>query len=151
MGLSTTQAGFVASVWMFARLFAFIGLWWWPGWHYRFGWLASAYALMVLSFAALLLVPNLAVIVVAQLGFGLAVGLIYSSSLFYSMDVGETKGEHGGFHEALIGVGIFAGPAIGSTTLHFLPGLPNACIWAVSGSLVLGFAALLAMRRRSDS
>src|SRR5262245_56009929 len=151
MGLSTTQAGFVASVWMFARLLAFIGLWRWPGWHYRFGWLASAYVVMVLSFAALLLVTNLAVIVIAQLGFGLAVGLIYSSSLFYSMDVGETKGEHGGFHEALIGVGIFAGPAIGATTLHFLPRWPNACIWAVSASLVIGFAALIALRCRSDS
>jgi MFS family permease len=106
---------------------------------------------MVLSFAALLLVPNLTVIVIAQLGFGFAVGLIYSSSLFYSMDVGETKGEHGGFHEALIGVGIFAGPAIGATTLHFLPRWPNACIWAVSGSLVMGFVALIALRRTNDS
>ena len=146
LGLSTTEAGFVASVWMFARLFAFVGLWYWPGWHYRFGWLAGAYGSMIVSFAALLLVPNLAVIVIAQLIFGLAVGLIYSSSLFYSMDVGETKGEHGGFHEALIGAGIFAGPALGAATLHLFPNQPNAGTWAVSGALVIGLLALLAMR-----
>ena len=101
LGLSTVAAGFVASVWMFARLGAFAVLWWWPGWHYRFGWLAGAYVLMCASFAALLLSASLTVIVVAQLVFGVSVGLIYYSSLFYSMDVGETKGEHGGLHEAV--------------------------------------------------
>ena len=98
--------------------------------------------LMVLSFAAVLLVPNLAVIVIAQLVFGLAVGLIYYSSLFYSMDVGDTKGEHGGFHEALIGVGLFAGPAVGAGTLLLYPAAPNAGIWAVSGLLVIGLIGL---------
>lgn len=147
MNLSTAQAGFVASVWMFARLFAFIGLWAWPGWHYRFGWLLASYAAMVVSFAALLLVPNLAVIVVAQLIFGFAVGLIYYSSLFYSMDVGDTKGEHGGFHEALIGVGLFAGPAVGAAALQVLPNYPTAGIWSVSALLAVGLIVLLGLRR----
>jgi len=151
MNLSTALAGFVASVWMFARLFAFIALWFWPGWHYRFGWLGAAYGLMVLGFAAVLLVPNLAVIVIAQLVFGLAVGLIYYSSLFYSMDVGDTKGEHGGFHEALIGVGLFAGPAVGAGTLHLYPAAPNAGIWAVSGLLVLGLIGLFRLRRPAET
>ncbi len=147
MNLSTAQAGVVASVWMFARLFAFIGLWAWPGWHYRFGWLMASYAAMVVSFAALLLVPNLAVIVAAQLIFGFAVGLIYYSSLFYSMDVGDTKGEHGGFHEALIGVGLFAGPAVGATALQMLPDYPTAGIWSVSAVLAVGLIVLLGFRR----
>jgi MFS family permease len=151
MNLSTALAGFVASVWMFARLFAFLGLWLWPGWHYRLGWLVGAYGLMVLSFAAVLLVPNLAVIVIAQLVFGLAVGLIYYSSLFYSMDVGDTKGEHGGFHEALIGVGLFAGPAVGAGTLQLNLAVPNAGIWAVSGLLVVGLIGLLRLRRTAGS
>ena len=98
------------------------------------------------SFAALLLVPNLAVIVTAQLVFGLAVGLIYYSSLFYSMDVGDTKGEHGGFHEALIGVGLFGGPAVGATALQLLPSTPAAGIWAVSALLVVGLIILLRLR-----
>ena len=148
LNLTTTQAGFVASVWMFARLFAFVGLWFWTGWHYRFGWLASAYVTMALSFAAILLTPSLAVIVVAQLCFGLAVGLIYYSSLFYSMDLGDTKGEHGGFHEALIGVGLFGGPALGAATLHFAPQLPEAGIWSVSILLGVGLVLLVAIWQR---
>ncbi len=148
LNLSRAAAGFVASVWLFARLFAFVVLWRWTAWHYRFGWLLGAYGVMVGSFVALLLVPNLAVIVAAQLAFGLAVGLIYYSSLFYSMDVGETKGEHGGFHEAIIGVGIFAGPAVGAAALRLLPGVAQAGIWTVSGLLMAGLAGLVWLRRR---
>lgn len=147
MNLSTSEAGVVASIWMFARLVAFIGLWFWTGWHYRFGWLATAYVAMVASFAALLLVPNLVVIITAQVVFGLAVGLIYYSSLFYSMDVGDTKGEHGGFHEALIGVGLFGGPAVGAITLQLLPATPNAGIWSVSALLLIGLILLLQLRK----
>ena len=149
LGLTTALAGFVASVWMFARLFAFILLWRWTAWHYRFGWLVGSYVVMIASFATLLLVPNLTVIVVAQFGFGLAVGLIYYSSLFYSMEVGqETQGEHGGVHEALIGVGIFLGPAVGAATSQFARAVPHAGIWAVSALLAVGLPALFVMKRR---
>ena len=108
--------------------------------------LAAAYGSMVLSFAALLLVPNLTVIIVAQLVFGLAVGVIYYSSLFYSMDVGATKGEHGGFHEALIGVGLFGGPAVGAATMQLFPMRPEAGIWAVSVLLAVGLVGLFRLR-----
>jgi len=146
--LSTTLAGFVGSVWMFARLFTFVALWFWPGWHYQARWLVGSYVLMIGSFAALLLLNQLAIVVVAQLAFGLAVGLIYYSSLFYAMDVGETKGEHGGMHEALIGVGLCAGPAIGTAALRMAPGLAHAGIVAVSGMLIVGLLVLLWSARR---
>lgn len=141
--LSTTLAGFVGSVWMFARLFTFAGLWFWAGWHYKFRWLAGAYVMMVGCFAALLMINNLAVVVIAQLAFGAAVGLIYYSSLFYAMDLGETKGEHGGVHEALIGVGLCAGPAAGTIALRVVPAIPYAGILAVSALLTAGLVVLL--------
>jgi predicted MFS family arabinose efflux permease len=148
LGLSTTLAGFVGSVWLFARLMSFVALWRWEGWHYHFGWLVGAYGLMLACFAALLLVANLGVLIVAQVGFGLAAGLLYYSSLFYSMDTSDTKGEHGGVHEAAIGLGNFAGPAVGAAALQFAPGRLNAGTWAVSLVLLLGLAALLFVRKR---
>jgi predicted MFS family arabinose efflux permease len=149
LNLSIALAGFVGSVWMFARFFAFVLLWRWTSWHYRFEWLIGSYVTMVASFGLLLLSSNLFVVVVAQFAFGLAVGLIYFSSLFYSMDVGgESQGEHGGFHEALIGLGIFCGPAVGAISLRFLPGLSNGGIWAVSALLVFGLFGLVKMRLR---
>jgi MFS family permease len=142
LGLTTTLAGFCGSIWYFVRLGAFAGLWYWNGWHYRFRWLLSAYLALVGSFALILLVPNLIVLVLAQFLFGAATGLIYYSSLFYSMDLSETKSEHGGIHEAVIGLGNFAGPAVGSASLFLLPQYASSGAVAVSGLLLLGLGGL---------
>ena len=149
--LSTELAGFVGSVWMFARLAAFFILWKWEGWHYRFRWLAGSFIAMIGSFAVLLLIPSLAVVVIAQIVFGLAVGLIYYSSLFYSMEVGSTKGEHGGFHEALIGVGLCVGPALGAASLKLGPRIPHVGATSVCILLAFGFVGLVLIRIRGHS
>ena len=148
LGLTTAHAGIVCSAWMFARLFAFVGLWQWTGWHYRFRWLAGSYVLMIVCFAGMLLSPSIVLLVAAQIGFGLSVGLIYYSSLFYSMDASEEKGAHGGFHEAMIGTGLFVGPAVGAASLALIPSLRGAGALSVSGLLVVGFTGLLALRPR---
>ncbi len=148
LGLSTMVAGFCCSIWCFARLGAFWGLWYWTGWHYRFRWLVVAYAALIGTFSTLVLAPNLAVLVLAQIVFGCALGLIYYSSLFYSMDLSQAKGEQGGIHEAAIGLGNFAGPAVGAMTLHFLPQYSNGSAWAVSGLLLFGLGALVAVWRK---
>ena len=136
-------AGFACSLWCFVRLGTFIVLWHWTDWHYRFRWLVMAFATLIVSFAAILIVPHLAVLLLAQIFFGVAIGLIYYSSLFYSMDAGEAKGEHGGIHEAAIGVGNFIGPALGAAALQWVPQYANSGAIAVSGLLLLGFGALL--------
>jgi predicted MFS family arabinose efflux permease len=148
MDLSTMLAGFCCSIWCFSRLGAFFVLWRWNGWHYRFRWLLVSYLVMVGTFAAILLVPNLAVLILAQIIFGCVAGLIYYSSLFYSMDLGDTKGAHGGIHEAAIGLGNFAGPAVGAASLYLLPQYANSGAFAVSGLLLLGLGGLLAIWHR---
>jgi len=148
MELSTTLAGFCCSVWYFARLGSFFTFWLWSGWHYRFRYLLTAYVTLVGSFALIVLTPNLSVLVLAQIIFGFALGLIYCSSLFYSMDLSETKGAHGGVHEAAIGLGNFAGPAVGAASLHFLPHLPSSGVFAVSLLLVGGLVGVLALWKR---
>lgn len=146
--LSKAAAGFFCSIWMFARTASFFALWKWTAWHYRFRWLAAAYVLMIATFAAILLLANFWWLVAAQIIFGFAVGLIYYSSLFYSMDASDTKGEHGGVHEAAIGAGIFLGPAIGYTALELFPTASNVSVTAVSVILTLGIGGLLYLRRR---
>ena len=148
LDLSTMIAGFCCSLWCFARLAAFVGLWLWPGWHYRFRWLLAAYLTLVGSFAAILLAPSLAVLFPAQALFGAAVGLIYYSSLFYSMDLSDAKGEHGGIHEAVIGLGNCVGPAVGAASLCLLPQYAGSGAIAVTGLLVLGLGGLVALWRR---
>ena len=138
-------AGFVCSLWCFVRLGAFVVLWRWTGWHYRFRWLVAAFALLIVvvrghSHRA---EPRRALL--AQIFFGGAIGLIYYSSLFYSMDAGDTKSEHGGIHEAAIGVGNCVGPAVGAASLQFLPQYANSGAIAVSVLLLLGFGGLVAI------
>jgi predicted MFS family arabinose efflux permease len=146
--LSTMMAGFCCSLWCFARLGAFFVLWRWNGWHYRFRWLLVSYLALVGTFAAILMAPNLAMLVLAQIVFGSVAGLIYYSSLFYSMDLGDAKGEHGGIHEAAIGLGNFAGPAVGAASLYYLPQYANSGTFAVSGLLLLGLVGLLTIWRK---
>lgn len=141
--LSPMFAGFFCSIWFFTRWFAFLALWLWPGWHYRADWFFGAFILLVASFALMLLVPSLPVVIAAEVGFGLATGLIYYSSLYYSMDAGEAKGEHGGLHEAAIGLGIFLGPAVGAASVRLFPAVPNAGALAVSGLLCGGLLLVM--------
>jgi predicted MFS family arabinose efflux permease len=143
--LSTSLAGFVCSLWCFARVVAFIALWRWTAWHYKFRWLAGAFALLIVSFAVILVVPALAVVLLAQIFFGVAIGLIYYSSLFYSMDASDTKSEHGGIHEAAIGAGNCIGPAVGAAALEFLPQFQNSGAIAVSVLLLCGFGGLVSI------
>jgi predicted MFS family arabinose efflux permease len=147
LGLSDAWAGPVCSVWFWARLGAFVWCWLWPGWHYRFSWLFAAFLALAAGFTAILLSVNLWMLIAAQAAFGLAVGLIYYSSLFYSMDMGESQGKRGGFHEAAIGMGVFTGPAVGVVALYFLPHQSDAGIWAIGSTLLLGTIPFLLIKR----
>jgi hypothetical protein len=61
------------------------------------------------------------------------------------MDASEIKSEHGGIHEAAIGAGNFIGPAVGAASLQWMPQYAGSGAVAVSGLLLLGFGALLAI------
>ena len=148
LALSATQAGLFCSVWFFGRFGAFALLWQWRGWHYRFRWLLAAFILLIASLVTILLAQQLWLVIVAQIFFGVATGLIYYSSLFYSMDVGEASSEHGGLHEAFIGAGICLGTATGALALTLAPQSANAATWAVSGLLTAGLGGLIWLRGR---
>jgi hypothetical protein len=144
-------AGFALSIWCFARFAAFVALWRWTGWHYRFRWLLAAFGLLIISFATILMAPSLTAVILAQVAFGCAIGLLYYSSLFYSLDASETKGEQGGLHEAAIGAGNCLGPVIGASALWLAPGNAGMGTWAVSGVLLLGMGGMVMMNRHRHS
>ncbi|MCS6950338.1 MAG: hypothetical protein NZ520_07760, partial [bacterium] len=92
----------------------------------------------------MMLAPSLAVHLLSQVLFGLSIGLLYQSSLFYSMAGSAEKGTHGGFHESFIGLGIAMGASmafVGDRLAPQHPGLSVGLVWAVMA------AALLAMWR----
>jgi hypothetical protein len=65
------------------------------------------------------------------------------------MDVGETKGEHGGIHEAAIGMGNAAGPGVAAAALAFFPNTPGSGATAVCCLLLLGLGGLYWIRYSS--
>jgi predicted MFS family arabinose efflux permease len=149
MGLSTTLAGLFCSIWFFARLAAFVGMWQWSGWHYRFRWLLAFYLLLVAGFATVLSADGLWMLGFGQVAFGLAVGGLYYASLFYSMDVGQARAEQGGIHEAMMGAGNFIGPAMAALSMLLFPGHPQAGALAVCVILLCGLGLLVAGRLRN--
>lgn len=143
--LTTTFAGLFCSIWFFGRLASFILLWHWAAWHYRVQGLMAAFFGLIAGLLMLLTAHQLWILVLSQVIFGLSIGLIYYSSLFYSMDVGHTKASHGGVHEAAMGSGNCIGPATGAAGLLVAPNIENASAYAVGGLLVLGFAGLICL------
>jgi MFS family permease len=107
-------AGFVTSVWGLTRAAGFLVVGKWTGWHYKARWLVGSQLALAASFLAMMIIPSMTMLITAQIIFGLSTALIYSSSLYYAMHTSEGSGGHAGFHEALIGLGIFIGPAVGA-------------------------------------
>jgi predicted MFS family arabinose efflux permease len=150
LGLTTGQAGIICSLWMFARLFTFAILWPWTQWHYRFKWLGGAFFLMIAAFFGFLTASSLPLLIISELCFGVSIGLIYYSSLYYSMNVSKERSTNAGIHEAMIGVGLFLGPAIGALALILFPAAAGIGAWSVGGLLCSGFMGLFWIRRGKD-
>lgn len=148
LGLGVAQSGWFWAIWQGARLGTFALLWQWGGWHYRFRWMLGAFLALIVAYVILLLGRSFPLLIAAQVIFGLATGLLYYASLFYSMDVGETQGEHGGIHEAAIGLGICLGPAVGAGALWLAPAQPQAGALGVTTLLLVGLAGLIGLRLR---
>ena len=113
VGLGSEGSVF-AGLWMTARFLTFFAMWRTAFWHGRWGTLAAGSALLLASFAAILLAPTPIGLVMGLLGFGVGMGLIYYCALYYSLTVGHAAVEAGGLFEALVGVGSCVGPLVGT-------------------------------------
>lgn len=163
----TATQTLVGSVWLVARWLAFIALGMSAWWHTRPTILLAAAAVMLIAFLGIALPPSqlfaspvspgtdLAALLLWQSLLGLALGVIYSGSLYFGMVLGDGSTEHGGYHEALIGLGWILGPAAGMIALWLRPGDMRAgviAVGAVIGASVLTVAgACVVLRRRKPT
>ena len=102
---------------------------------------------MIVCFFGFLMAQSIWLLLAAEVGFGLSIGLIYYSSLYYAMNASEKQGSNAGLHEAMIGAGLFIGPAFGAAALYLFPVIAGFGAWSVGGLLCAGFSGLLFMRR----
>lgn len=147
----------LGTVWTLLRIAGFALCWLWTGWHYKARYLVAAYVLFIGSFLALLVGAHgrtgtpLAILLPAQVVFGLAVAFLYANSIYYAMHVSSGGGEHAGIHEAVIGLGIAIGCAAGAVSV--ISGAPTLRpIAAVVGTvLALGGIAMTVVARRKSA
>ena len=147
--LGTTAKTLVGSVWMVARFGAFLLLGASVWWHIRPRVILAAAALLLVAFIGTTIpvsrlagLPGAALVdltwmIAWQVLLGLAMGMIYCGSLYFGMVLSEGSTEHGGYHEALIGVGQVMGPAVGA----LVPGGLTGGITAVAGLTALAVLA----------
>jgi MFS family permease len=142
--LSPTVATLIASVWLAARAGTFVITGRTTFWHSRPGLLFYASILMLVSFVATVLpaaVSGLSVgtavvlMLPAELALGISLGIIYAGSLYFGMVLSQGSTEHGGYHEALIGLGQTLGPGLAGAMLWVRPDDLWASVAAVSSLL----------------
>ncbi|HZL35552.1 MAG TPA: MFS transporter [Tepidisphaeraceae bacterium] len=144
--LGAARQTLVCSAWMASRtlIFVILGMTIW--WHSRPRLLVLAAVIMLAAYFGVTVRPSdlvghgspaidLASMLAWQLVLGAALGLVYSASLYFGMVLSEGSTDHGGYHEALIGVGFVLGPGIGALAQTLRPGSMYAGIVAV-GALV---------------
>lgn len=150
LGLPPASAIWMIGTFFVARAVTFVLLWRWPGWHYHLGWTVASLIAGPLALAAIFFSGHLGGLVIALSLLGGAVGLSYYSSIYYSLDYGDEKGEHGGWHESIIGLGGLLGPLSGVGGLTLLGHVQGAALSVVLVTTLLTAAgsALILRRRR---
>ncbi len=166
--LDPARQTLVGSTWMATRLLAFLLLGMTNWWHTRPRILIAAAWLMLIAFLATVIRPSdllghgtqstdLLAMILSQILLGFALGLIYAASLYFGMVLSEGSTEHGGYHEALIGLGSVLGPGAGAIAQWLRPGNVRAGIIAVGGVITASVlavgvtAAIIRLKKRKLS
>ena len=123
LGFSVQIATVLASLIEVVRVGTFVIMYlkpeWWRG---RAGVLAVAAVGLAIGFAAMIVAPlfapssraaGISLVIVGELVFGVAAGVVYYAALYYAMVVANASVESGGAHESLVGAGFAVGPTLG--------------------------------------
>ena len=142
--LSPTLATMQCSIWFAARAAAFIVLGNTTFWQRRPILTLAAGITMLAGFLGTIISGSLTesgigiglgatllLMAIFQVLLGLSLGMIYASSLYFGMAVSKGSTKHGGYHEALIGLGQILGPIVGVTAQLLYP---NA-LWPVAAGI----------------
>jgi hypothetical protein len=161
--IPTWAATLIGSVWLASRWVTFLVLGLVEWWHTRPRALLVAAFFMLVAFALVAWEPSRTLrrdalaldigwLILCQIVIGIAIGLIYFASQYFGMVLSEGSTEHGGYHEALIGLGSVLGPGAGAVAQWVRPGDLRLGMNAVTGvllaSTLLACVASIAAARR---
>ena len=120
LGVAASMQMALSAAWLLPRTLMFALLQKWQGWHGQWWHAAVAVVLLLGGFSASVLSAStvggqsgLILLITGLACFGLGVAMTYCGAIYYALEVGQAEVDAGGTHEALIGAGYTAGPAIG--------------------------------------
>ncbi len=120
LGVAEDWRAFLATAWLVPRVFTFLAMQRWQGWHGRWWPAILGGGLIVVGFGVCVLSPvldggkgGIAMMVTGLFMFGTGMATVYSAALYYGMEVQRNEADAGGSHEGLIGLGYTVGPLIG--------------------------------------
>jgi hypothetical protein len=156
--LSVSLQTVVASVWLMTRWVAFLILAMGSWWHTRPRTLVWATGVMLIAFFGMTIRPtqgasptvDLVSLIAWQAALGLAIGVIYAGSLYFGMVLSDGSTEHGGYHEALIGLGWIIGPLAGAAAQGIRPDSVWLGIAAVGAVIGASVAAVIGVNFRAS-
>jgi MFS family permease len=125
----------LAGVWMISRWLCFLVLGATIWWQTRPRAILIAAIIVLAAFLAITLIPSLLSMILWQIALGIAMGLIYSASLYFGMVLSDGSTAQNAYHEALIGVGSVLGPTCGALAGALRPDDPRASVIAVAAIL----------------
>lgn len=159
--LDVSRATLVGSAWLFGRWLTFLllGLMIW--WHTRPRALLASACVMLVAFVGMILRPSdwtgtsslaidLAWMIAWQVALGATIGLIYCASLYFGMVLSHGSTEHGGYHEALIGMGQVVGPVAGAIAEILRPGSLTLSVSFVGAIIAASIVAASVAALRAD-
>jgi MFS family permease len=160
--LTPTLATLVGSAWLIARAAAFAITGNTTFWHRRPGLMLLSSIVMLCAFIGTIvpgalsnlgLTQALLAMVGSQIVLGLSIGTIYSASLYFGMAMSAGSTAHGGYHEALIGLGQILGPLLGAAMQWIYPGTLWPAIASISTVVLLSifFEAIVSIRATRGS
>jgi MFS family permease len=163
--MPTSTKTVIGSIWLVTRWVAFWALGATTFWHTRPRLLLWAACAMLAAFLGISVRPSdlfpsadlpawidLLSMILWQGILGVALGMIYSGSLYFGMVLSDGSTEHGGYHEALIGLGSVLGPGVGLLAMTISSrGIRAGIIGvaAIVGATVLAAAAASVYAGRS--
>jgi len=165
--LSTLWRTVAGSTWFIARWGTFAVLGHTLFWHTRPRLMLIATAAMLVAFLGVTIRPtdiwpgavstealDLTAMIAWQIILGAAMGVIYAASLYFGMVLSQGSTEHGGYHEALIGLGSTLGPAAAAVAHNLDPNGVRSSAATVGGIIAISLAvacvvSVISRRRRS--
>jgi len=141
LGLGGRMATAGASLLDAARWVSFLALATLSGWQGRRDVPAAAVLLMPVGFFMTLLGGDLATVLIGEILYGVAAGVVYHAALHYALVVQNASVSAGGEHESLIGLGFLLGPMAGLIGLYLagpLGGDLNGMLVAAAPIALLG-------------